>query len=61
MPTGHRGRHTTVAFCCDVCSTYRRGSPAGIEYDTNGDPDLGICWFCLNVTAERARRLGPLA
>lgn len=49
MDEGHRGRHTTVGFYCDVCGKTRRGTPAGYAYDTNGDLDIVACWFCMNV------------
>ncbi len=46
----HRGRHTTVAFYCDACGHMRRGStPAAVAYDVNGDVDVEVCWFCVNV------------
>lgn len=53
LDADHKGRHTSVAFWCDSCQKYRRGTPARIECDGNGDPDVSLCWFCLNVTIPR--------
>jgi hypothetical protein len=49
MRAGHRGRHTTVAFYCDVCGTMRRGTPVPIRqrispYDTEHVADA--CFVC---------------
>ena len=49
----HRGRHTTVAFYCDLCGQMRRGSaPAAQLRDINGDIDVEACWFCVNVEVK---------
>ncbi len=50
----HRGRHTTVAYYCDACGKMRRGSaPEAVSYDINGEVDVEVCWFCVNVGYTR--------
>ncbi len=44
---GHNGRHTTVAFYCDVCGKMRRGQPFG------ADEHIAFCWFCAKENEER--------
>lgn len=47
----HRGRCSSVAFCCDACGKTYRGSPYGHGPDEGGpdaDPrGLGFCFPCV--------------
>lgn len=49
MDKGHRGRCTTVAYCCDACGQMRRGQPHRVVNDSNGDPDVALCFMCVRV------------
>ena len=49
----HRGRHTTVVFYCDVCSTPRRGSTPHVVVGVPYDEDFAVCFMCAVVKGER--------
>ena len=53
LDRGHRGRHTTVAFYCDMCGKYRKGEPYRKYYDINGDLDVVGCFMCQEVLPGR--------
>lgn len=42
----HPGRHTTVAYYCDVCGRMRRSNPVGWKVDANGEVDVAWCFMC---------------
>lgn len=45
MEKGHKGRHSSSVFNCDICGKYRRGTPAAVDSEAG----IGQCWFCLNI------------
>ena len=49
MIEGHRGRHTTVVFYCDVCGNYRRGRGIPIRQRISYDETehvADMCFMC---------------
>lgn len=53
MDKGHKGRCSSVTFCCDACGKTRRGQPYGWGPDEGGpdaDPHgLAFCFMCCRV------------
>ena len=49
MDAGHSGRCSTVVFGCDCCGQTRRGTPATVERDADGDVVAAVCWMCREV------------
>lgn len=51
MDAGHKGRHTTVAFRCELCDKTRRGNWRDNKrnvygYDHEVIETFAVCWFC---------------
>lgn len=55
MDGGHKGRHSTVTFVCDVCGKTRRGQPIDVQDGRSGEV-FGLCFMC--VGAPRVREWG---
>ena len=58
MEAGHRGRHTTVAWCCDGCGTMRRSRPVAVAINPfDGAEEAAFCFMCIEVEErDRFRR-----
>lgn len=46
MPKGHRGRHASYAWYCDVCGKARRGPPAA------QNDEVAVCFMCMLQSRE---------
>ena len=63
MDPGHRGRHTTVSFYCDLCGKQRRGQPHHVITEMMSDgyrePQAQACFMCMR--GIKTPELGPTA
>ncbi len=55
LDSDHRGRHSTVAFYCEVCGKHRRGSMPHVVVGVMHDEDeaFQVCFMCAVVDVER--------
>lgn len=54
LDPGHRGRHTTVSFFCDLCGKRRRGSApytviTQLMSDGYREPMADVCFMCAEI------------
>ncbi len=56
LDEGHRGRCSTAVVYCDGCGYKRGNTLAHVMVDGNGDPDIGLCWFCVRVAGPEVER-----
>ena len=49
LDKGHKGRHSTNVFYCDICGHVRIGQP---RYQ---DEDVAMCFLCTRVPMDQAR------
>ena len=55
LDPGHRGRHASVVFYCEVCGKHRRGAEphtvVGVMHDE--DEAFNVCFMCAVVDVQR--------